>query len=171
MSDFENQEQLLRLMRYHTTLGGNLTSCSLDDYIKSMKEGQKKIYYISGSDPERVNSNPFMEPFKGSDVPVLIVTNQLDEMVFQNIGTFKGLNFVNVESGYEEIAKDLGDKDTNEGQRSLIPEEDVTPFCLWLKENTKPFVGKVSVSKRLKDVPVVLFGQMSSNMRAVMHMM
>ena len=83
MSDFENQEQLLRHMRYHTTIGGNLTSCSLDDYIKSMKEGQKKIYYISGADPERTNANPFMEPFKGSDVPVLIVTNQLDEMVFQ----------------------------------------------------------------------------------------
>ena len=64
MSDYENQEQLLRLMRYHNMLNGNLSSSSLDDYIKAMKVGQKKIYYISGADPERTMENPFMEPFK-----------------------------------------------------------------------------------------------------------
>jgi len=45
-----------------------------------------------------------MEPFKDSDVPVLLVSNQVDEMIFQQIGTFKGYTFVNVESGYEEIS-------------------------------------------------------------------
>lgn len=45
LSDTENQEQLLRLMRYNCTDTSN--SISLDDYIKSMKEGQKKIYYTS----------------------------------------------------------------------------------------------------------------------------
>lgn len=36
MTDHENQEQLLRLMRYQTTfVSGNI---SLDDYIKSMKQ-------------------------------------------------------------------------------------------------------------------------------------
>jgi len=34
-------------------------------------------------------------------------------MLFQQIGTFRQYNFVNVESGYEEIAKDLGDKNIN----------------------------------------------------------
>ena len=47
MTDNENQEQLLRLMRYHSTKATN--SVSLDEYIKSMKEGQKKIYFISGA--------------------------------------------------------------------------------------------------------------------------
>ena len=111
MSDQENQEQLLRLMRYNSTIAQGV-SISLDDYVKSMKEGQKKIYFISGT-PDQVENNPFMEPFKDSDVPVLIVSNQIDEMVFQQIGTFKGCTFVNVESGYEEIAKDLGDKNVN----------------------------------------------------------
>jgi HSP90 family molecular chaperone len=34
-------------MRYKTTLAKG-ASISLDDYIKSMKEGQKKIYFASG---------------------------------------------------------------------------------------------------------------------------
>jgi|DEB0MinimDraft_12_1074336.scaffolds.fasta_scaffold70921_3 HSP90 family molecular chaperone len=80
MSDSENQEQLLRLMRYHSTMASK--GVSLDEYVKSMKEGQKKIYYIAGVQPKDVAGNPFMSPFKDSDVPVLIVANQIDEMVF-----------------------------------------------------------------------------------------
>ena len=117
--------------------------------------------------------NPFMEPFKDSDVPVLIIRDQIDEMVFQQLGNYKGFTFINVESGYEEVSKDLGDKDIySESDKSQsIPEEDITPFCLWLKEHCKPYVGKVTLSRRLKSVPCVLFGQVSANMRAMMHMM
>jgi hypothetical protein len=32
-------------------------------------------------------------------------------------------------------------------------------------------VGKVTLSKRLKDVPLVLYGQVSANMRIMMNMM
>ena len=113
-----------------------------------------------------------MEPFKESGVPVLVFQHQVDEMLFQQIGTFKQYNFVNVESGYEEIARDLGNKQTTDETGEKVPEEDITPFCLWLKEHTKPFVGKVTLSKRLKgNTPCVLFGQVSANMRMMMHMM
>ena len=46
-----------------------------------------------------------------------------------------------------------------------IPEEEVTTFSLWLKEHSKPYVGKVTLSRRLTDVPMVLFGQVSASMR------
>lgn len=149
-------------MRYHSTQNDCKESVSLEEYVKSMKEGQKKIYYIAVPQPDDVMRNPFMEPFKDSDVPVLVVKDQIDEMVFQQIGTFKGFTFVNVESGYEEISKDLGDKNLNvDDTAPRIPEEDVTAFCLWLKEQTKPYVGKITLTKRLKGVPCVLFGQVS----------
>ena len=38
MSDYENREQLLRLMRYHSTINDCTETVSLDDYVKSMKE-------------------------------------------------------------------------------------------------------------------------------------
>jgi molecular chaperone HtpG/TNF receptor-associated protein 1 len=122
-----------------------------------MKDKQKKIYYLTGS-PEDAMANPFMEPFKDSEIPVLLIGNQVDEMVFQQIGSFKGFTFVNVESGYEEISKDLGEKKVYDDRTPQIPEEDITGFCLWLKEQSKPFVGKVTLSKRLKSVPCVLYG-------------
>ena len=61
-----------------------------------------------------------MAPFKDSDVPVLIVQNQVDEMVFNQIGSFKGFTFVNVESGYEEISKDLGEKPKSENDKNKL---------------------------------------------------
>mmetsp|Transcript_29395 Transcript_29395/g.44422 ORF Transcript_29395/g.44422 Transcript_29395/m.44422 type:complete len:173 (+) Transcript_29395:1443-1961(+) len=136
-----------------------------------MKEGQKKIYYVVTQSPTAdLSANPFMEAFNDSDVPVLIVSNQLDEMVFNQIGNFKNYTFVNVESGYEEIANDLKVKKDDLNLPS-IPEEDVTNFCLWLKEHTTPYVGKVTLSQRLSTTPAVLFGQVSSNMRMIMNMM
>lgn len=47
----------------------------------------------------------------------------------------------------------------------------MTTFSLWLKNELKSNVGKVSISKRLKDQPAILFGQVSSSMRMVMSMM
>jgi len=66
----------------------------------------------------------------------------------------------------------LGDRKTPDDKNKVsIPETDVTAFCLWLKEETKPFVGKVTLSKRLTSVPAVLFGQVSASMRMMMQMM
>jgi len=42
---------------------------------------------------------------------------------------------------------------------------------LWLKNELSGNVSKVSISKRLKDQPAILFGQMSSSMRTFMMMM
>jgi len=83
LTDQENQEQLLRLMIYHTSMEDENTTVSLDEYVKSMKEGQKKIYYLDGVTRNLIWQNPYMAPFKDSDVPVLVLGQNMDEMIFQ----------------------------------------------------------------------------------------
>jgi HSP90 family molecular chaperone len=113
-----------------------------------------------------------MDPFKGSDIPVLILTNNIDEICFQQQGNYKDKKFTSIEAAYDEIHKDLGKQDEKEtADKSRIPEEDVTPFCLWLKNELEPNVSKVTLSKRLKDTPAIIVGQMSSSMRMMMQMM
>lgn len=112
-----------------------------------------------------------MEPFKGTDIPVLILTNNIDEVCFQQQGQYKNKKFSNVETSYDEIAKDLGKKDDDVSSFSRIPEEDVTTFSLWLKNELQPIVSKVQLSKRLKDTPAIVVGQVSSSMRMMMQMM
>jgi len=53
-------------------------------------------------------NSPFMEPFKGTKIDVLVLINNVDEILFQQNGDYKGKRFVNIESSYEEIAKDIG---------------------------------------------------------------
>lgn len=67
---------------------------------------------------------------------------------------------MNIETSYEDIAKDLGDKgkvSINPNAPSL-PEDDITSFSLWLKNELAGYVGKVTISKRLKGTPAILYG-------------
>lgn len=100
-----------------------------------------------------------MEPFKGTDIDVLILNNPYDEMILLQMGEYKGKKFLNIESAYEEIQKDIGNDYSDSIQdKSRIPEEDITGFCLWLKDELKDHVGKVTISKRLKNTPCIVSG-------------
>jgi HSP90 family molecular chaperone len=83
MMDSENKESLLRLMRYSATFKEK-GLISLDDYVKKMKAGQQKIYYVTAQTRDGALNNPFMEPFKNAEdaPPVLILTNNVDEVCF-----------------------------------------------------------------------------------------
>jgi len=57
-----------------------------------------------GANKNIAMNSPYMEPFKGTDIPVLIINMHVDEMVFRQLGNFKGkYKFVNVETAYEDI--------------------------------------------------------------------
>ena len=56
---------------------------------------------------------------------------------------------MNIEqAAMDDIRKDLGIEATEDAAHSL-PEEDVTNFCLWLKDVCKEKVTKVQLSRRL----------------------
>jgi len=59
------------------------------------------------------------------------LTLHVDEMVFRGLNSYKGFNFVNIETNYDEIAKDI--KNIEHDKETGLPEEDVTTFCLWIK--------------------------------------
>ena len=86
----------------------------LDDYVKKMKAGQTKIYYVTAQTRDQALNNPFMEPFRaaGADAPpVLVLTNNVDEICFSQLSEYKGHRFTNVETAtYEDISKDIGVK-------------------------------------------------------------
>lgn len=156
-TDHENSEQLFKLMRYNASFAGN-NLISIEDYIAKMAPAQEKIYFIFNNTVSGAMNSPFMEPFKGTDVPVLILTNNIDEVCLQQQHQYKNKRFINIETSYDEIAKDLGKKEDETSVESRIPEEDVTNFCLWLKNELQPTISKVSLSKRLKDTPAIVVG-------------
>jgi len=113
-----------------------------------------------------------MEPFRDSDLDVIVLTNNVDEIIFQQTGEYRGKKFVSIESNFDEIQKDLGGQSEIDSiERNRIPEEDTSVFCIWLKATLQDNVGKVTISKRLRDTPAIITGNMSSSMRIFMQMM
>ena len=171
-SDPENKDALFRLLRYQANFTDKQNDIvSLEDYALKMVKDQNKIYFAFGQNYNAAMKSPFYEPFIGKDVPVLIITNQLDEFCFTQAGDYKGMQFMNIEQvELNEIKKMLGITD-DDSIKSRLPEEDVTGFCLWLKDCMKSRIAKVQLSSRLSNTPAIVVGQMSSSMLAMMQML
>lgn len=165
VSDKDNGESLLKLSRFDSSAGQNV---SIDDYVKNMKDGQDKIYYIMAPSYEAAKNSPFMDPFLGAKIPVIYIYVAIDEIVLRNLNEYKKLKFVNIESNYEEVSKEFQGKevDTSNG----LPQDDITGFCLWIKNELQPVVSQVTISKRLKDAPTIVISQASSGMRQYLAM-
>ena len=57
-------------------------------------------------------------------------------MVFRSIQEYKKkYKFVNVESSYEELSKDLKPQEPEKSTSpdSNMPDDEIAPYCLWIK--------------------------------------
>ena len=70
----------------------------------------------------------------------------------------------------EDIKKDLGIEGDDE-VKSRLPEDEVTGFCLWLKDSLSSKIAKVQLSRRLTNTPAIVIGEMSSSMYMMMQML
>ena len=68
-TDQDNQEQLMQLIRYNSNFSEKWIT--MEDYIKKMKPGQDKIFYILGNSKENCEHSPYMEPFKNSGIQLI----------------------------------------------------------------------------------------------------
>lgn len=168
LTDSDNADVLMKLMRFNLSIKNKREKSSLEDYVKKMKEGQDKIYYLVT--PEKDNEfedNIYLESYKNQDVPILIASTPLDEMIFKQ-KQFKNFKFVNIENESDDFLNKCKDETSNDINK--IPEEEVTPFTLWIKNELEPYVSKVTVSRRLKDSPLLVTSQYSSQMKILMNM-
>jgi len=111
-TDSENKDTLFRLLRFNANYTDSARKLiSLEEYMGKMAKDQKNIYFTYAPNYEAAMASPFYEPFKtlGVDVPIIVLTNQLDEFCFTSSGDYKGFKFVNIEqTQMEEIRKELG---------------------------------------------------------------
>ncbi len=105
-SEPDHQDALMPLMRYQTNFTSKLIN--IDEYMKKMEAEQENIYFILAPNRAQALSSPYMEPFKDTKIPVLVINMHIDEMVFRQLQTYKGkYKFVNVETAFEDLSKDI----------------------------------------------------------------
>lgn len=152
--DFANKEKIAGLLRFASTAGeGGEQSVSLADYLGRIKEGQDKIYFLTGESYAQIKNSPHLEVFRKKGIEVLLLTDRIDEWLMSYLTEFDGKQFVDVARG----DLDLGELDSEEDKKA---QEEVAKAKEGLIERLKGALGEqvaeVRVSHRLTDSPAIL---------------
>ena len=152
--DFANKEKIAGLLRFASTSDDSgEQSVGLADYLARVKEGQDKVYYLSGESYAQVKNSPHLEVFRKKGIEVLLLTDRIDEWLMSYLTEFDGKGFVDVARG----DLDLGKLDSEEDKKA---QEEVAKDKEGLVERLKAALGdavsEVRVSHRLTDSPAIL---------------
>ncbi len=152
--DFANKEKIAGLLRFASTSDeSGEQSVSLADYLARAKEGQDKIYFLTGESYAQVKNSPHLEVFRKKGIEVLLLTDRIDEWLMSYLSEFDGKSFVDVARG----DLDLGKLDSEEDKKA---QEEVAKEKEGLVERLKAALGEsvseVRVSHRLTDSPAIL---------------
>ncbi len=152
--DFANKEKIAGLLRFASTHDeSGEQSVSLADYLARAKEGQDKIYFLTGESYAQVKNSPHLEVFRKKGIEVLLLTDRIDEWLMSYLTDFDGKGFVDVARG----DLDLGKLDSEEDKKA---QEEVAKNKEGLVERLKAALGdsvsEVRVSHRLTDSPAIL---------------
>lgn len=152
--DFANKEKIAGLLRFASTQGDSgEQSVGLAEYLARAKEGQDKVYYLTGESYAQVKNSPHLEVFRKKGIEVLLLTDRIDEWLMSYLTDFDGKGLVDVARG----DLDLGQLDSEEDKKA---QEEVAKSKEGLVERLKgaleAFVSEVRVSHRLTDSPAIL---------------
>lgn len=152
--DFANKEKIAGLLRFASTANENDKQVvSLAQYIERMKEGQDKIYYLTGESYAQVKNSPHLEVFRKKGIEVLLLTDRIDEWLMSYLTEFDTKHFVDVARG----DLDLGTLDSAEDKQTQEQEAKAKQGLIeHLKEVLKDQVEDVRVSHRLTESPAIL---------------
>jgi molecular chaperone HtpG len=151
--DWDRKDQLLKLGRFHTTGSGDSWR-SLSDYVATMKDGQKAIYFMTGDDRVRLEASPQLEGFKARGVEVLLLTDPVDSFWVTMAPEFDGKPFKSVTQGAAELSEIALPAD----EVNVQPEtsDDVISFIAFVKSTLGELVSDVKSSDRLTESAVCL---------------
>lgn len=165
IEDSSNRNKLTKLLRFKTSKS-NDTWVSLDEYVTSMKENQKEIYYIAGESVEILEKSPFLRKLTAKGYPVIYMTDPLDEYTVQHVHEYESYKLKSIT---KEGLKLEDDKDTK--KRDELYQEKFSGFITALGKVYGKFITKVMISQDLNEVPAVIVTSQygySANMERIM---
>jgi molecular chaperone HtpG len=152
--DAANLERIAKLLRFATTANDNADqTSSLADYVGRMKEGQEKIYFVTGDNYTAAKNSPHLEIFRKKGVEVLLMTDRVDEWMLSFLTEFDGKELVSVAKGGLDLGGLEDEAEKKEHEETETSYKD-------LVERMKAALGEkakgVRVTFRLTDSPACL---------------
>jgi molecular chaperone HtpG len=167
--DRANQERIAKLLRFSSTHDDREEQhVSLDDYVKRMKPGQDKIYYVTADTFRAARSSPHLEIFRKRGIEVLLLNERIDEWLVANLVSYEEKPLVSVARGELDLAKVEGadekkKQEEQAGEHRAVVEK--------LKSVLGQRVKDVRVSTRLTESPSCLVAdehEMGTNLARIL---
>jgi molecular chaperone HtpG len=163
--DQANKDRIAKLVRYASTHDdSDAETVSLADYVARMKEGQDKIYYVSGESFTAAKNSPHLEIFRKKGLEVLIMSDRVDEWALNFLHEFDGKELVSVAKGGLDLGKLEDESEKAEQEKESGEFADVVAK---MKATLGDTVKDVRVTFRLTDSPSCIVaddGAMSANL-------
>ena len=152
--DQPNQERILKLLRFASTqMDSADQTVSLAEYISRMKEGQDKIYYVTGDTFNAAKNSPHLEIFRKKGVEVLLLTDRVDEWMLSFFAEFDGKQMTSVAKGGLDLGNLSDEKEKKEHEET---EKNFKDLLDRMKAVLEDKVKDVRVTFRLTDSPACL---------------
>jgi len=152
--DFANRERIAKLLRFTTTHSDtDEPAVSLDTYVQRMKEGQKKIYYVTADNLKAAQNSPHLEVFRKKGIEVLLLSDRIDEWLVSNLTEFDAKPLQSVAKGGLDLGdlEDEAEKEEREKETSAFHE-----LTEKMKQTLSEQVKDVRVTFRLTESPACL---------------
>lgn len=155
-----DKDKLQDLILYYSIKQDKLVT--FKEYVESMKEDQKYIYYSSGNSILSIKKMPQVEKILNNGYDVLCMTDNVDEFAIKYIMNYNGKEFKNVTDGDNGL----------EGDSEEVKEED-KPILEFIKNSLDGEVLDVKFASNLGVHPVCLLaqGEVSIEMEKVLRNM
>jgi len=167
----DHHEKILPLLRFENST--NTNSISLDDYVSKMLKNQKEIYYFANTDKEHIKNSPQLEVFLDKKIPVLFMSDAVDEFWLQNVGKYKDYEFKSITKGKIDLSKISEDKkkENDKKKDDIKLNNNINNLVNILKNELKDKITNVIISDRLTKSPVLMVADesgMDINMEKLM---
>ena len=124
---------------------------TFDDYITSMNENQKHIYYIAGDNMDILKTSPFLDRFKKNGLDVLFMIDPVDEYMCQRLMQYKECTLTCITKGDIELPN------TTDADKELIKKqkEEYKSLCDYIKRLYTTF-SEVKITNKVSELPCIV---------------
>ena len=142
---------------------------TMKEIAERMKDGQEKIYYITGENREMLETSPHLEAFKEKGYEVMLLTDPVDEVWVQFASEYKGKKLQSASKGVVDLGTEEERKQAEDSRKKK--EEEWKSLLEFIQKNLDKDVKAVRVSSRLSSSAACLVseeGDMSPHLEALL---
>ncbi|MFJ6151211.1 molecular chaperone HtpG [Micromonospora profundi] len=155
IDDTDNRDTLLEILSVASTHDpAELTD--LAGYVSRMKDGQSDIWYATGDSRATIENSPHLEAFRAKGHEVLLLTDPVDEVWVERVGTYDGRPLRSIAKGEVDLDTDE-EKQQAESEREQQRQE-FAALVDWMGTTLADSVREVRLSSRLTTSPACVVG-------------